>query len=57
MSIEETVNLFIFIFMKFSSSKFQLTFQQLLQRLTGEVLLEDSHEEIPPTTNKTLLML
>jgi hypothetical protein len=36
-------------FIKLSSIKFQLTFQQLLQMLTGEVLLEDFHEEILPT--------
>jgi hypothetical protein len=36
-------------FIKLGSIKFQLTFQQLLQMLTGEVLLEDFHEEILPT--------
>ena len=34
---------------KFSFIQFQLTFQQLLQMLTGEVLLVDFHAEILPT--------
>jgi len=36
-------------FIKFSFIQFQLTFQQLLQMLTGEVLLVDFHVEILPT--------
>jgi hypothetical protein len=42
----------------FNCIKFQLTSQQHLQRLTGEVLLEDFHEEIRPITNiKTLYLI
>jgi hypothetical protein len=40
---------FMNTFLTFSFTKFKLTFQQLLQMLTGEVLLEDFHEEILPT--------
>jgi len=44
-----TDHIFTSSFIKFSFIQFQLTFQQLLQMLTGEVLLVDFHVEILPT--------